>query len=191
MSPLLAVAIVLLVLVGGLALLQRRQTRDLSQGPAVAAPPSRPAVAVAESDPESDPDWPFKDDPVLGSLMFDHEAMWSGDVTIGGVALELFLRAGREGPGERHREWVQAAQARGDGLLSEARTKLAEALVRRGVDLQDPTVQELHVGPEADGVFEGRLVFDPDHDDLDGVFVQTTDAWRTVEARVEMTGGEG
>jgi hypothetical protein len=190
MSPLLAVAIVLLVLVAGLALLQRRQTRDLSARPAVATFASGTAP-VADVDPESDPDWPFKDDPVLGSLMFDGEGMWSGDLAIGGQDVELFLRASREGPGARHREWVQAAQERGDGLVSEARARLAEALARRGVDLEDPSLQELHVGPDAGGVFEGRLVFDPDHDDLDAVYVQSTDTWRTVEARVEMARGEG
>jgi hypothetical protein len=86
---------------------------------------------------------------------------------------------------------VRAAQERGAGLLREASAKLAAALARRGVALEEPTLDEIHVGPDADGVFEGRLVFDPDHDDLDALFVQTTDTWRTVEARVEMAGREG
>ena len=191
MSLLLAVAILLLVLVVGLTLAQRRQTSDLSarQRGADAAPSAPPPSA--DGDPEHDPDWPFKEDPVLGSLMFDREDLWSGELAIGELDVELFLRAGREGPGDRHRQWVQAAQQRGDGLLNEARGKLAAALAQRGIALEDLSPEELHLGPDADGAFEGRLVFDPDHDDLDAAYVRSTDTWRTVEARVEMIGGEG
>ena len=67
MSPLLAVAIVLLVLVAGLALLQRRQTRDLTSRPVAAIAVAPPAARKTVADPASDPDRPFRDDPVLGA----------------------------------------------------------------------------------------------------------------------------
>ena len=191
MSLLLVVAIALLVFVGGLTLLQRRQTRDLSARLGGIPPAPGAPTPLADSDPERDPDWPFKEDPVLGSLMFDQEDLWSGEVVIGDLDIEVFLRAGREGPGDRHRQWVQAAQGRGEGLLNEASATLAAALAQRGITLEDLTAQEMHLGPDAAGVFEGRLVFDPDHDDLDAVYVRSIDSWRTVEARVEMIGGEG
>jgi hypothetical protein len=191
MSLLLAAAIVLLVLVICVALLQRRQTRDFSTraGGATAAPGT--STPIAADDPERDADWPFTDDPVLGSLMFDQEDVWSGEVVIGELDVEVFLRAGREGPGDHHRQWVQAAQGRGDRLVNEARATLAEALAQRGITLEDLSSVEMHLGPDADGIFEGRLVFDPDHDDLDAAYVRSIDTWRTVEARVEMIGGEG
>jgi hypothetical protein len=191
MSFLLAAAIVLLVLVIGVALLQRRQTRDFSTRPGGATAAPGTSTPIAAADPERDPDWPFKDDPVLGSLIFDQEDVWSGEVVIGDLDVEVVLRAGREGPGDHHRQWVQAAQGRGDRLLNEARAALAEALAQRAITLEDLSSVEMHLGPDADGVFEGRLVFDPDHDDLDAAYVRSTDTWRTVEARVEMIGGEG
>ena len=96
-SQLLPVAVVLLVIVVTLSFIQRRRQRDFSTSSGARAS-SAGATAVHDgTDPASDPDWPFLDDPVFGTLTFDDEGTCSrlGLRSLGHALARLRLTCGK------------------------------------------------------------------------------------------------
>lgn len=187
MTPLLVVGVVLLVLVAGLSLLQRSRERDFSR---TAVPRPAPSAAPPPSDPSDDPDWPFRSDPYWGELTWDHDRAWEADGAppLGSEHVTVKLYAGREGPGAEHREWYEAARTRGDALVRQAAEMLVKALDARGVDCDTPELSEVHIGVPVPvtGRFEGRLLFDPDHEAIDFIDVRSLDTWHTLEVDLDV-----
>ena len=182
MSPLLAFAVVLLVIVAGLAWFQRRATRDL-----VAGVPRRPADTPSTQvlpTPSPTPDALSVSDPVIGDLTFDGIDVWTRDedLHLGGHDISVVVVAGPEGPQDLHRSWVQAALARYDALEAEARALLVDVLEPLEIGRDEITPWQIMVGPGDDPqVFEGRLTYGVVHEEIDELYVRSTELWDYLE----------
>jgi hypothetical protein len=180
MSPLLAVAIVLLVIVVGLTLLQRRTqaqppTRRLDTSPAAPPPTPPPARPVRAPD--------LYTDPLLGPMSHDGDLwMAEDDLVLGDIAVLVEISGTIDGPTEEDREFVRAALARAD-LEPRARAMVQAELARRGISADGITIYELAVGPDDDGVRSGYIWYNvPDL--MAEIGVKSTDHWRTLTLEV-------
>jgi hypothetical protein len=191
MSPLLAVAILLLVIVGGLAWFQRRATRDLSTGPAPRSGGETPARVPTPPPDRVRPT--LITDPVFGDLSFDGFDSWTrdDDLVVADELVEVLVLAGPDGPQDTHRAWMQAALGRLEALEREARTVLARAMAARGLAADDLTPWQITIGPNDDAtVFEGRLYYDSMHASVDEAYVRSTAMWDRLEPHVVLAEGE-
>ncbi len=184
MTVLLVVGIVLLALVGGLSLAQRRSA---VRSPALqpSPMPSPRAEPVTPPRPEGGSSPGTWHDPVLGTFTFDGGSLWSGqgELTFGTDAVQASFTAGAEGPGPE-----QAAVGRGaftrDDVEPRAREAVAEALRARGVLTPAFVACSVHVGRDAAGRIVGSVDYETDQFEGD-VGVVTHDAWRTLHAQLD------
>jgi hypothetical protein len=191
MSPLLVVAIVLLVIVLGLAWFQRRATRDLSTGaaPRAGADPLAPVPT-----PPADRVRPTMiTDPVFGDLTFDGHDSWTRDedLALADEYIEVLVLAGPDGPQDTHRAWMQAALPRLETIDTEARTVLARAMAPLGLSGDDLTPWQIAIGPAAgETACEGRLYYDSMHAAVDEAYVRSTALWDRLEPHVILVDAE-
>ncbi len=181
MTVLLVVGIVLLVLVAGLSLAQRRSAAPSPPSRPVSgpSPPTQPVAHAGGSRPNT---W---HDPVLGTLTFDGGTLWSGqdDLTFGADAVQASIAAGADGPGPEQAAVGRAAFTR-DDVEPRAREAVAEALRARGVLTPVFVARSVHVGRDAAGRIVGSVDYDTDQFEGD-VAVITHDAWRTLRAELD------
>ncbi len=188
MSLLLVVGVVLLLLLGGLALWQRRAARDMAtsasraDSPALTAAASRPRAV-----PGADARMPTIDDPVIGSLKYHGDTAWTGEesLAIGGHDLVVQIFAGVEGPGDEHRAWMRTFRDRFDTIDADARALLGHVLQPLGVTSPRLDPWQVSIGPGDDGVFEGRLHYDVVHEAVDDLCVRSVEQWAVLEAHVD------
>lgn len=178
MSPLLAVAVVLLVIVVGLTLLQRRvhaQPGPLPSGAKAPDPvPARPNPTRSLE---------VRTDPVLGVMSFDGD-MWMAedDLTLGDTAVLVEISGTIDGPTDADRAYVRAALAQSD-LDLRAQALVLPELARRGIDASGMSIYELAVGPDDEGVLSGYIWYNvPDF--MAEIGVKSTDHWRTLTLEV-------
>lgn len=188
MSPLLIVAILLLVVVVGPTLLQRRAQRDhgdharrVTSAALPTQPPERTSPAASAAGPA-----PARRvaDPVLGDLTFDGIDAWVRDeeLTLGGRAIAVVVCAGPEGPQDLHRTWMQAVLSRYDALEAEARALLVSVLEPLEIGHDDITPWQIMIGPvDAPEVFEGRITYESFHPEIDELYVRSTELWDYLE----------
>ena len=181
MSPLLAVAIVLLVLVVGLTLLQRRGQvqphavhRKSSPPP---APPEPPDTSPSEMTA-------IKADPLLGTIGF-HSGGWmtDTDLNLHGTLVLVEIAGSIDGPTNADHEIVRAALATPD-LETRARALVIAELERRRVGVNDVSAYSLAVRPDEDGVLHGFLWFAAE-EFLGDIGVKSADMWRKITLEVE------
>ena len=184
MTPLIAVAVLLLVFAITLSVVQRRRQRDFSTPSRTQATSTSAASPAVGTDPASDPDWPFRDDPVFGTLTFDGEGTWTCDSALGEHFVEGHLRAGREGPGERHREWARAAQARGDELIREAGVRIVQ-LARRGLAMRSRRRVNYISAPTKTASSKAGWCSSRSTKPSTPCTSDSTDSWKTIQACVE------
>ena len=182
MSPLLALAVVLLVIVGGLAWWQRRATRDLSPFASRVVPPETRGGAVAARTAATAPTARL-DDAVIGGLTYHGGDAWTGEesLALGGHDVVLQILAGPDGPTDEHRAWVKTAIDRFPIIDADARALLSHVLEPLGVAAADLEPWQLMVGPHDGGVFEGRLYYDVVHETVDELYVRSVEQWTVLE----------
>lgn len=189
MSPLLAVAIVLLVLVVGLTLLQRRGQTDTHRprrGPMPPAPPPAPDVPELADPPASEPPsaTDVRSDPVVGTIgYFDGIWMTENDLNLHGAQVMVEITGTVAGPTNEDHEIVKAALARPD-LDERARPLVAAELERRGEELIGLVPYSMAVRPDEHGVRHGYLWYDT-ASFLGEIGVKSADHWRTITIAVE------
>lgn len=183
MSTLLIVAIVLLILVVGLTLMQRR---------AVVQPqaPRRPAAGktVSPPSPSEPPEVSsrivVRSDPLLGEISL-YKGVWTAenDLDLHGTRVLVEIDGTIDGPNDADREFVTAALARPD-LDQRARAMVLPELQRRNVETSGVVVYELAVRPDDTGIRTGFLWYEvPSFDGLIGV--RSVDHWRTITLQVD------
>lgn len=182
MSPLLVVAIVLLVLVVGLTLLQRRgqvQPHAVRRQPSPPATPEPPDTSPSEMTA-------ITTDPLLGVIGF-HDGGWmtETDLNLHGTLVLVEIAGSIDGPTNADHEVVRAALATPD-LETRARALVIAELERRRVRVgaTDASAYSLAVRPDRDGVLHGFLWFAAEQF-LGDVGVKSADHWRTITLEVE------
>ena len=173
MSMLLTFALVLLVIVVGLILLQRRG--------APAAESGAPDPAASSTDPGG----PYRasgelrlDDPALGVLTFNPPGLWHGTTfVLDGDEVIVDVGGNENGPAPALRAMLAAAGSE-PGLLARATPIIAAELARRGI--HDAEIVPYEIAAESrDGVPTGYLWFE-----VEGVGgeigVSSRDDWRTL-----------
>lgn len=186
-SPLLAVGVVLLVVVGGLALWQRVTQAahpDRSRAASTPTVPSPSLVAGADGLPGGSASRPRRVDEVFGPITFDGQELWEReeDLEFAGTTVVLELTAGPDGPGDTHRAIVRTAVAEGRALEARARAIVEAELRRRGIALDDLEVYELAAGLDDEDRVAGYLWYSADFSGEIGV--SSIDLWRTLELEV-------
>ena len=173
MSPLLVIAVVLLVLVVGLAVLQRRASAPASRGASPSSPPSAPPAGDLQID-----------DPILGVLTFNNDnALWEGDsFEFDGIPVLLELSGDVHGPSAAARALVQAAIAQ-PGLHARGRDIVRAELVTRGVDTDDVEAYQIAVDNSETGAVTGYVWYNVETFDGE-IGVSSADGWRTLTLEV-------
>jgi hypothetical protein len=180
LSQLLPVAVVLLVIVVGVAFWQRRATVDASARARSSAPPSSPAV-VPVATAAAIASRPVPDD-VLGQLTYDGKQMWEGDreMAFAGTTVFVEITAGAEGPSDAVCEIARTAMAQQSDLDARARALLTPALPDMGWEGLPLAPFSIAVRPDAHQRLVGVLWYEVG--DMDGeVGVASADLWRTLE----------
>jgi hypothetical protein len=186
MSPLLAFAIVLLVLVVGLTLLQRRGETQSYQA---RREPLSPPTVPDPSDPTLPPDPPPTDtetkaDPLLGTIgYYDDRWMTEDDLNLHGSLVMAEIVGTIDGPTNADHEIVRAALARPD-LEGRGRALVISELERRGEDTSGLMLLSLSVRPDDSGVLHGFLWYDPG-EFLGEIGVKSSNHWQTIHVVVE------
>jgi hypothetical protein len=180
MSPLLAFAIVLLIVVAGLALWQRR-SREQTSGPGARLA----SAGVAAAAPEDTPSAPAPiSDPVLGTITYAGHGFWTrDDLEFAGATMQLEIFASEAGPPPEVGEYLQAALAPETALDARARAAIHADARERGLTEPDdgPALHpnQVAIGIDGDRVFRGYVWYTSE--DPDGEFgVSSTDMWRTL-----------
>lgn len=180
MSPLLVIAIVLLVIVVGLTWLQRRAQVEprgaVGKERSPSPPPERTGAAQGT---ETD----IRTDPVLGVIGFN-DGIWmtETDLDLGGSLVLVEIHGTIDGPTDADHQIVKAALARPD-LEARARTLVLHELARLGTDATDLAIYELAVGPDDDGALHGYLWFEVT-EFLGEIGVKSSDLWQTLTLEV-------
>ena len=181
MSVLLTVAVVLLALVSGLALWQRRQQVDRVRP---AASSDRAAARRAATPVPAAPGVGRIEDADFGLMTWDGE-MWAGidDVVIAGEDVALEIAGPASGPDAAHRAVALALLASAADIDARARPMVVAELQRRGCPPETPVPYEASVGLTEDGRVAGWLWY------CFGGFagevgVRSEDHWRTLELDV-------
>ncbi len=179
-SQLLPVAVVLLVIVVGVALWQRRATVDASarSRPSTlpssrAADPAATAAALRVRPVHND---------VLGRLVYDGEHMWELDeeLAFAGTTVCVEITGGAEGPTGAAREIARTAIAQQADLDARARALLTPALPGLGWEGLPLTAFSIAVRPDAHQRLVGVLWYEVG--DMDGeIGAASADLWRTLE----------
>ena len=183
MSLLLIVALGFLLLVGGLAIWQRRGTRDLTRNGARTHSPTK-AEAQARVVSATDARMSTLDDPVIGPLKYHGGHAWTGEesLSLGGYDLVVQIFAGPEGPGDEHRAWMRTFRQRFETIDADARVLLGHVLQPLGVAPASLEPWQVSLGPGDDGVFEGRVHYDLAHEAVDDLYVRSVEQWAVLEA---------
>jgi hypothetical protein len=181
-SPLLVVAVALLVLVVGLTLLQRRAHAQ-SSPPRRDTPPTAPPARATAADAPRPRKLELSTDPLLGDISYDGDTwLVENDLDLHGSVVLVEISGTADGPTSRDHEIVKAALARPD-LDTRARTLVLHELERRGVDSTGINLYELAVGPDDDGVLHGYVWYEVP--ELVGeIGVKSSDHWRTITLEV-------
>jgi hypothetical protein len=181
MSSLLAVAIVLLVIVVGLTLLQRRAQVNPQavrrETPSSAQPPPEPPATAPGTETD------IRTDPVLGVIGFnDGTWMTETDLVLGDSLVLVEVHGTIDGPTDTDRQIVEAALAQPD-LDARARALVIAELERRREDANDVVMYSLVVRPDDTGVRHGFLWYDaPEF--IGEIGVKSSDRWRTLTLEV-------
>jgi hypothetical protein len=181
----LVVAILALVIVVGLTLLQRRASADPAPRRAAPAPPppSEPPPAGLPRGPSRVKNDLQLDDPILGVLTFNDNALWEGDsFEFDGIPVLLELSGDAHGPYASVRALVQAAIAQPD-LHARGRDIVRAELVTRGVDTDDVEAYEIAVDSSETGAVIGFVWYNVETFDGE-IGVSSTDGWRTLTLEV-------
>ena len=186
MSLLLAVAIVLLVLVVGLTLLQRRSQAQ-PRPPQDPMPPLPPPAPEAPEFETSAPTMPsgIRSDPVVGAISFyDGTWMTEADVNFHGSLILVEIAGSPDGPTHDDHEIVKAALATRD-LDARGRALVVAELERRGEDVDGLIPCSLSVRPDETGLLHGFLWYDaPEF--LGEIGVKSPDHWRSLTLVVDI-----
>ena len=183
LSPLLIAGIVLLAVVAGLTLWQRRQQVDQSASgrhAAVAAPPAAQVSTVADETVETESSFEFATDPLLGAIAWD-EGIWSpdDDPVFAGTTVLVEVHGPRSGLTESQRSVVRAALEHNQDLDTRARATIRQELDRRGVGDSAMEPYSLEVKPGPEGGETAYLWYDVAEADRE-MGVSSTDRWRTL-----------
>lgn len=176
LSPLIWGGLALLLLVGGLALRQRRAVHTPAMRPA----PSAGAAVDARTD-DMPPDVANRRSPALGIIAWNGDAAWYNlePFQFDGRQAQVLLLAGPEGPGEEHEAWLAAALARGDTLARQARA-LAAVSFGGQVAAGDVRVAIIMMGGDEHGRFIGGFTCRTDNAGDDPRYVWSRDRWATL-----------
>lgn len=181
MSPLLVIAVVLLVVVVGLTLMQRRA--QVQPRAALRKEPPSPSPRPESPDTSLVTGTDIRTDPVLGVIGFN-DGIWmtETDLDLGGTLVFVEIHGTIDGPTNADHQIVKAALARPD-LEARARTLVLHELERRGEDATGLAIYELAVRPDDDGVLNGWLWFEvPEF--LGEIGVKSSDLWQTLTLEV-------
>ena len=179
---LLQIAVVLLVIVVGLTLWQRRAHAEPTPARRD-TPPSAPPPRGSASDGTGPRRLELGTDPLLGDITYDGDTwLAENDIDLHGTVVSVVISGTAAGPTARDRAIVEAALARPD-LDSRARTLIVLELERLGVDPTGLAMSELAVGPDDDDVLQGYLWYEvPDFSGVIGV--KSADHWQTLTVDV-------
>ena len=183
MTVLLVIGVVLLVIVGGLSLLQRRSVAPL---PTSTRPPSPlPAVDALPSPAAPGTGRKAWHDPVLGTLTFDDDDLWSGDdeLAFGAHDVCAEITAGPSGPDAEQVAVARAAITR-DDVEPRARAAVREALQARGIEAPTFLAYRVHAGRAAQHRVVGSVDYASDLYAGD-ITVITLDEWRTLRVQLD------
>lgn len=190
MSPLLAVAIVLLVVVIALTLWQRKAQARVTESPASPRPTPAPITPVAPGGRRLAAETGAArvgdtvHDPELGTLVYDDIDGWSreDDLDFAGAAVSLTVSVA-DRPGEAHRAWLRATLADAASLDARARQVVVPELQRRGAAYDDLVAYQMAFGEDDEGARRGYLWYCVG--DFDGeIGVSSRDHWRTLTLEV-------
>ena len=180
LSPLLSIAIVVLVLVMGLAWWQRRATVDASARSPRSEPRATPPLsdAVDVGAPDARP--PAVHDQVLGRLLYG-DTLWEGEdeIAFANTTVCIEIAGGPEGPTDRAREIVRTALGRQADLDARARAMLAAALPDIGHAGASLTPFSIATREDEQHQVVGVIWYEIG--DLDGeIGVASADSWQTL-----------
>lgn len=178
----LAVALVLLVIVVGLTLMQRRAPTDASGTRPLPPPPTPPRRSPPPSPAVPVPSARI-DDAELGSLEFDGFDAWETDAfAFDGRPVLLEVTGDRSGPSSAARAMAIAARSVPD-LIARATALVTAELRRRGEPDPDVEIQQIVVETSPSAGLAGYVWFASAT--LDGeIGVYSTDDWRTLTLEV-------
>lgn len=120
--------------------------------------------------------------PLIGTIEYDNDGMWSTPVRIdvAGRPLHVVLLAERQGPGDEHIRWLRAFLDRAAVVLADAD---ALALTTAPADMQPAGLGDaiVVIGPDEHGRFIGGITYDGvSSRDEDRRHVWSRDRWTTL-----------
>ena len=174
---LLALGVVLLVLVVGLSVRQRLATRPPERTAPVETPP--PGAAT----PRRVRGELLLDDPRLGVLEFNNDALWRGtSLDFGGVDICVHVPGSPTGPAASAHALALRAVELAIDLTERGRAMVAEELRRRGRAAEELRPYELAV-EAADGKVVGYLWYEVEMFDGE-IGVSSADGWQTLAVQI-------
>jgi hypothetical protein len=182
LSPLLIAGVVLLVVVLGLALWQRRQQVDRTAGVRAAGDLAAVSGGHAVADvSKAESQHLFAKDDLLGAMEY-YEGAWTAEdeVAFGDTTVNVEVHGSTAGLTGAQRDLLRRAIESSHDLDRRAREVIQRELARRGI--HDTTMEpyELAVRPRQDGREAGFVWYEVEHADRE-MGVSSSDGWRTLE----------